>query len=82
MRRGQIVRSLAGRDKGRFYAVLSSDERYGFLADGKLHKLEHPKRKNPRHLQYTSTVLDETVLEANGRLEKALRFFQDPETKV
>ena len=82
MKRGQVVRSLAGRDKGRFYALLSAADGSVSLADGKLHKLEKPKRKNPRHIRITQTVLPETVLEANGRLEKALRVFETPEEMV
>lgn len=78
MKRGQVVRSLAGRDKGRFYAVLCLEGKAVFLVDGKLHPLERPKRKNLRHLQHTQTVFPAEVLEANGRLEKALRAFNAP----
>lgn len=73
MERGCVVKSLAGRDRDRFYAVLATDENYVYLADGKLHRLEQPKRKNPRHLQKTLVRMDEETLQANGRLRRALR---------
>lgn len=45
-----IARSLAGRDKGEFFFVLSCTEKEVLLADGKHRKLERPKRKNLRHV--------------------------------
>lgn len=49
---GQLVRSLSGRDKGRYYLVLTAAED-GFvsLADGRKRPVGAPKRKNVRHLQ-------------------------------
>ena len=73
MERGCVVKSLAGRDRDRFYAVLATDENYVYLADGKLHRLAQPKRKNPRHLQKTLVRMDEDTLQADGRLRRALR---------
>ena len=46
-----LARSLAGRDKGELYFVLSRGEREVLLADGKHRKLDHPKRKNLRHVR-------------------------------
>ena len=54
---GSIVRSVAGRDAKRIFAIVAveadSGEAGGYvwLADGRLHKLEKPKRKKLRHLQ-------------------------------
>ncbi|MBO4584302.1 MAG: KOW domain-containing RNA-binding protein [Clostridia bacterium] len=47
---GCVVRSRAGHDKGRVYAVLSVKEGFAELADGELRKLARPKRKNVIHL--------------------------------
>lgn len=44
--------SLAGRDKGEFFFVLEKTERTVLLADGKRRTLEHPKRKNLRHVKF------------------------------
>ena len=73
MDRGTVVRSMAGRDKGRYYAVTHTDGAAIYIADGKLHHLDHPKRKNPLHLHQTTVRLDEETMAANGRLCKALR---------
>ncbi len=50
---GQLVRSLAGRDKGKHYLVLSElDQKYVFLVDGQSRPISRPKRKNKAHLQH------------------------------
>ena len=46
---GDIVRSLAGRDKDEFFCVLREEGEYLFLCDGKSRKLDHPKRKKEKH---------------------------------
>ena len=52
--RSDIVISTAGRDKGKLFFVLGTEEDFLLLADGKARKLESPKRKRRKH----------TVLEA------------------
>jgi len=48
---GCAVRSLAGRDEGRLFIVLSFiDEEYALIADGDLRRVEKPKRKKRRHI--------------------------------
>lgn len=51
-KRTDIVLSLSGRDKGRRFFVVDADEKFLFLADGKLRKAEKPKRKKRKHTQY------------------------------
>lgn len=65
---GTVVLCRAGREKGRFLVVISSDGEYVYLADGKERKLASPKRKNPKHIQFTKTVI-----ETAGITDKALR---------
>lgn len=65
---GLMVRSLAGRDKGGFMVVVSAEDGFVFLADGKERKLAHPKRKNIKHIAVTNTVID-----LQGLTDKALR---------
>ncbi len=45
-----IVRSAAGRDRGKLFAVLAVEGEYLLLADGKTRKVESPKRKKRRHV--------------------------------
>lgn len=50
---GQLVRSLAGRDKGKHYLVLLElDSRNVLLVDGRSRTIARPKKKNIAHLQH------------------------------
>jgi ribosomal protein L14E/L6E/L27E len=51
--KGLIVCASAGRDKGKFFAVLECNGGYALIADGKTRKLSHPKRKNVKHFSIT-----------------------------
>lgn len=76
---GSAVRSKAGRDKNRFFAVLSLDRDYADIADGDLRKLEKPKRKKLKHLAATNTVFTPTQLSSDKTLYTAIkqRFYND-----
>ena len=50
--RSDIVRSIAGRDKGKFFFVLDTEGEFLMLADGKTRKLENPKRKKRNHTAF------------------------------
>lgn len=54
---GQIVFSKCGRDKARPFIVISIEEEYVHLIDGKLRKVELPKLKKKKHIQPTNTTL-------------------------
>ena len=70
---GQIVYSKSGRDKGNPFVIVRAEGQYLFLADGRLRKLERPKKKKDIHVQKTNTILSEikAALELNGRLTDA-----------
>ncbi|MBQ2967741.1 MAG: KOW domain-containing RNA-binding protein [Clostridia bacterium] len=55
---GAVVVSTAGRDKDRYFAVLSVENGYAYLADGKVRKVDMPKKKKMKHLQVTAFFLD------------------------
>ena len=46
-----VVVSTAGRDQGRLYYVISTDELFLMLVNGKDRTLDRPKRKKRRHVQ-------------------------------
>lgn len=49
---GQLVRSMAGRDRGRVFVVVEKvGDGYCRVADGRLRRMDHPKLKNCKHLQ-------------------------------
>lgn len=55
---GQLVRSKAGRDKGIDFVVVKSDNGYVYVADGRMRKLENPKKKKIKHIQGSYKVSD------------------------
>lgn len=56
--RGLVVRARAGRDRGGYFVVVSAEDGFAKIADGKRRKIEAPKRKNIRHLQATKHIVD------------------------
>ncbi|MCJ7806153.1 MAG: KOW domain-containing RNA-binding protein [Clostridia bacterium] len=56
---GQLVRSLAGRDKGKHYLVLrETSPVYVLLVDGRSRPVDRPKKKNKAHLQHYERKAD------------------------
>lgn len=56
---GVIATSLAGRDQGRRFLVITAlDEDYVMVADGDLRKIERPKKKKRKHLQATKERME------------------------
>ncbi|KUK10826.1 MAG: LSU ribosomal protein L14E [Clostridia bacterium 41_269] len=55
---GQVVRSKAGRDKGRFFIVVAVEGNRVYIADGDLRRVEAPKKKNIKHIQVTNHVVE------------------------
>ena len=52
--KSDIIESLAGRDKGKLFYVIDTEENYVLIADGKGRKLEDPKRKKLKHVRRVS----------------------------
>ena len=46
-----VLVSTAGRDKGKLFYCIAVDPVYLFLANGREHTLENPKRKKRKHAQ-------------------------------
>lgn len=53
---GQIVRSIAGRDKGAYYLIYAVEGEYLLLVDGVKRGVISPKKKNRRHVQPSNKV--------------------------
>lgn len=70
--RGRLVRSKAGRDKARTLAVLTAENEWLTLADGRLRSLAKPKRKKAMHVAATNTVLEESQLQTDKALRAAI----------
>ncbi|MBQ4257052.1 MAG: KOW domain-containing RNA-binding protein [Oscillospiraceae bacterium] len=65
---GTVVKSLAGRDRGRFLMIVRNEGAFVWLADGRERKLSSPKKKNAAHIAPTKTVIP-----TEGLTDKALR---------
>ena len=74
--RGDIVFSKMGRDQGRYYIVVDADEKFAFIVDGKLHKIQKPKKKKFRHLidlGAKSAVIEEKIKNGEELTNPAIR---------
>ena len=65
-KRGNVVRSIKGRDKDKLSVVLSFNDNKVYISDGKEHKLTKPKLKNPKHIENLNISIDESF-EAEGK---------------
>lgn len=82
---GRIVYSKTGRDKGRMMVVLEVvDERQVLVADGDWRKIENPKIKNTKHLQWTKNKAEDIVkyrlqgkMPDNHIIRKSIKIIQD-----
>ncbi len=52
--RSDIVKSIAGRDQGKYFFVLAVEDNFLLLADGKTRRLESPKRKKRKHAAFVA----------------------------
>ncbi|MDD3193394.1 MAG: KOW domain-containing RNA-binding protein [Oscillospiraceae bacterium] len=76
--KGCVVRSASGRDARRFYLVVKVEDGFVWIADGKVHLLEKPKRKNPKHLRKTNTQVSVEDVTTNNQLKRLLHPFNYP----
>lgn len=79
---GLIVRSLAGRDKGRVLCVVGAEGEYLYLSDGKHRKLAAPKRKKRKHTEVLGALAlrqdaGTAIPLSNEQLRRALAAFRD-----
>ena len=74
--KSDIVISLAGRDKGKLFYVMDTEDNYVLIADGKGRKLENPKRKKLKHVRRvtrTETRVATKILNGDKVLNSELR---------
>ncbi len=56
---GQLVRSRAGRDRGRYFLVTKAiDDQFVLICDGELRRLEKPKKKKIKHLDILPVCIE------------------------
>ncbi len=72
LKKGSVIKSLAGRDKGRLMLVTDITENGVLVCDGRERPVEKPKLKNIRHVADTGILLDINLAGSNRALKKAL----------
>ena len=51
IKQGDIVKAMTGRDKGKYFLVIFLDGDIAYIVDGKMRKVDNPKKKNIKHLK-------------------------------
>ena len=64
--KADVVISLNGRDGGKRFIVVETEDEYSFLADGKTRKQEKPKKKKNKHLRLESKALSPIAQKLNS----------------
>lgn len=77
LKKGTVVYTLAGHDKGTFQVVLDFNDKYAMVCDGKYRTLERLKKKNLIHLKLTNTVLSDADMTSNRAVRLALKPFNE-----
>lgn len=80
---GDLVLSNAGRDSGRYYIVMETEDNFAYICDGDLHKTDKPKKKKFKHLKnsmkncdYVSAKISEGIKVTNAELRRAITEFE------
>jgi ribosomal protein L14E/L6E/L27E len=57
---GRVVYSKAGRDAEKYFIITSVlNEEYVYICDGDLRKIENPKKKKIKHLEFTDIIAED-----------------------
>ena len=78
LRKGQIVKSVKGHDKGDLLMIADFDEKRVLLCDGKQRKLNKPKVKNLKHIELTGFEVDIKEVDTDRKLRKTLNKIANP----
>lgn len=81
---GQLVQSIAGRDSGKYFLIIGKSNGMINVADGKMRKVQRPKKKNVKHLKRYDLVAEDLAEKlrsnkgvTNSEVEKAIKNFVD-----
>ena len=78
LKKGQIVKSVRGHDKGDLLMIADFDEKRVLLCDGKHRKLSKPKSKNLKHIELTELEVDLKAVDTDRKLRKTLNKIANP----
>ena len=69
---GKFATSKAGHDKNQLYVIVATEGDFVFLCDGRLKRMECPKRKRLKHIQLINKTVDEALLQKLTNHEKIM----------
>jgi len=78
MKIADLVISKNGRDAGKRFIVIETDEEYSLIADGKGRRLEKPKRKKNKHLEFeekANSIVAEKLIKGDKITNSEIRRF-------
>ncbi len=71
---GDFVIAVSGREKGKCFVVLSVENQFLYLCDGKNRKVSKPKKKKIKHIEYAGTSSSDVCQKLqSGITDKAIR---------
>lgn len=77
---GRVVKSKAGRDKDNYFVIMSVEDSFCYVCDGKIRKVDTPKKKKIKHLVVTEyslelikNKLDENQIVTDSMIRKELK---------
>ena len=73
MKAGELVRSMAGHDKGWLYLVMAVEDGFAYVADGKHHGLSEPKKKRLKHIAPMGQETELSTLRCDAHIRKAIK---------
>ena len=69
---GMLAKSKAGRDKDCIYVIISVNDEYVYLADGKKRTVNQAKKKNRKHVQPIGRVHGGSVTD-NDEIKRVIK---------
>ena len=60
---GELATSKAGHAKDRLYMIVGEEGECVYLCDGRLRGVEHPKKKNKKHIQIIHSSAQDTLIQ-------------------
>lgn len=69
---GRFATSKAGHDKAQLYVIVAEEGDFVSLCDGRLKKIDKPKKKRKKHVQMINRTVNEDVLQRLSDKKKVL----------
>lgn len=79
---GYFVKSKSGRDRDKYYVIIYAQNEYVYLVDGNVRTLDHPKKKNLKHINklgYFDPLIFDKIYDKsikNEEIKRAIKLLQ------